>query len=264
MLAANYERVCGNKGYSFDVYQANIRAYEGRNRKFDIHVGSGNAWDYKADRIGYENCDYISNEIKWSFWPDTMKSLNAARVPSKSIVEQAQKHTRNNHENKNAQTEDLVLELHVPCRDPIDLLLSMANHEGSKVERVLFNCTGVETNDKLLEQEVERAYFDMNRFHARWIGADGKPQASNSIRLKCFPAIPIDPYIDYMGRFLQKRRIPSRYHNHSTNKKRDKSKECVQSLPTNIQNKIREILIKNHLYMNFCDACIGTNDQLQY
>ena len=164
-------------------------------------------------------------------------------MPTRSVVTTPQKR--------------LVLELHVPCRDPIDHLMSMANHYGSKKERVVFNCTGVESDDKLLEREVERAYFDFERFSPSFMKKAGE------VRLKCFRAIPVKPYIDYMGRFLQTRRISSEYYHIETNDKRDKSKECVYKLPANVQQKIRKILVKNHHYMKFCSTCIGSKMQLQ-
>jgi len=253
LMAARYERVCGNKGYTFDAYQANIRAFEAGKENFQ-EKGSGKAWDYKPGVLGYENCDYISNEIKWNFWHGTLQTLNTALEPFESIADQA-----NPPKKKAAYKEDapppLTMELHVPCRDPIDHMLSMANHEGTIIKRVIFNCTGVETDDALLEREVDRAYFDLNRFNANL--------DSKNIKLKCFQSIPVEPYIEYMDQFLQTRRIPSEYYHHKTNDKRDKSKECVRNLPEKVKQKIRGILMKNHPYMKFCNECMGSKKQIQ-
>lgn len=264
LMAAKYERVCGNKGYTFDAYQANIRAFREGTAQKDIHKGSGGAWSYQPNKIGYENCDYISNEIRADFWSNTSRALNVALEPSGSIAEQALKHDDERSGGKNTRrpknNDDLVFELHVPCRDPIDHLLSMANHEGTIIKCVVFNCTGVETDDKLLEREVERAYFDMGRFGRNW--PTTYRNNKDGIRIRCFQSIPVEAYIDYMDNFLQKRRIPSAYYPHETNDKRDKSKECVRNLPEGVKDKIRGILRKNHPYMKFCKTCMGTEQQL--
>jgi len=266
LMAAKYERVCGNKGYSHDAYQANIRAFEAGKEKF-TEKGSGNAWNYISKNIGFEDCDYISEERSWDFWPNIIKILTSASTPSASISEQTNKKQLGLQQQRQQQQQsdgdnnnNLILELHVPCRDPIDHLMSMANYEGRVVKRVVFDCTGVETNDTLLETEIERAYFDMNRFNSQLVSQ----QKKNNIRLKCFQSIPVKPYIEYMDRFLQSRRIESEYYHHSTNDKRDKAKECVWNLPLEVRNKIRTILMKNHPYMKFCNRCMGTKHQLQF
>ena len=62
--------------------------------------------------IGYENCNYISQESVWNFWPKLIKDLN-------------QKNKNNNNYNNNNSTL-LTLELHVPCREQLQhLMLSL-------------------------------------------------------------------------------------------------------------------------------------------
>ena len=57
-LSLDFERVCGNKGYSFDSYR----------RK-----GLGHSWD-EFKKWGWEDCDYLSwetgwgGELTWEFW----------------------------------------------------------------------------------------------------------------------------------------------------------------------------------------------------
>ena len=206
---------------------------------------------------------YISQERTWDFWPNIIKRLASASTPSASLSEQTKKQQqglRQQRQQQQKSDDSLILELHIPCRDPIDHLMSMANFDGRVVKRVVFDCTGVETNDTLLETEIEKAYFDMDRFNKQLVSQRKK----NNLRLKCFQSIPVKPYIDYMDRFLQSRRIESEYYPHSTNDKRDKAKECVWNLPLEVQNKIRTILMKNHPYMNFCNKCMGTKHQLQF
>ena len=58
LMAAKYERVCGNKGYSHDAYQANIRAFEEGKERSTGKGSSGNAWNYNSKNLGFEDCDY--------------------------------------------------------------------------------------------------------------------------------------------------------------------------------------------------------------
>jgi hypothetical protein len=68
MLALNYERVCGHKGYSHSYvnYQKNCR--------FDDPALMKNLWGEGRvdpavmDKIGYEDFDYISQESSWVSW----------------------------------------------------------------------------------------------------------------------------------------------------------------------------------------------------
>ena len=68
-IAANkFEKVCGHKGYSYDAFLDNVNAAkyaasggiphpDGRSR---VHVTT-------MDEIGYEDCDWISNEIEYKW-----------------------------------------------------------------------------------------------------------------------------------------------------------------------------------------------------
>ena len=102
IFANTFERVCGQKGYSYDAFQDNERAKmkvekgqhirsEGRSRVF-LPI---------KQEIGFEDCDYISAETSWSFWRDTFG---------------------------NGRFHGLKMELHVPCRDRLDHLMSQCNH----------------------------------------------------------------------------------------------------------------------------------------
>ena len=100
-LSSHFERVCGNKGYSYDQYQFNQRK-EMNNTTTHVHKYmrnyEGGAKRVAMSEIGYEDCDYVSMEIGWRKWLD----LPAAIMP---------------------------LELHVPCRTPlVDHLMSQCNH----------------------------------------------------------------------------------------------------------------------------------------
>lgn len=111
MLALQYERVCGNKGYSFNAYQANNKNTRGEtNQKYMVD------W-------GFEDCDYISVETGYSVW----RNWGSFWIPMTEYF-----HSLN-----------MTMELHVPCRDPLEHLMSMCN-----MKRRSFDC---ETSD--LEHE---------------------------------------------------------------------------------------------------------------
>lgn len=247
-LAAKYERVCGNKGYSYNAYAANVRAFEAA-KKVDWNKGSGGAWVYNEKEIGFEDCDYISKEAGAGFWDLLNRKLNKE-------YKEAQE------EDGVENTKNLIMELHIPCRDPIDHLLSMANHKANVIKQVIYNCSGFESNDTLLEQEVERGYFDMGRFHKDWLSMNATQVNKDNVRVRCFNSIPVEPYMTYMDTLLQKRRIPGKYYPHATNPTRNKTNECVLDLPEETKEKIRNILIRKHYYMKFCDQCMGTEQEL--
>jgi len=253
-LAAKYERVCGNKGYSYNAYAANTRAFQ-EAKKFDsnkgsLDKGSGGAWVYNEDEIGFEDCDYISRESSAS------RSWN-------SINQQLNNKYQNFQKEKGIEnTTNIIMELHIPCRDPIDHLLSMANHKARSIKQVIYDCIGFESNDTLLEQEVERGYFDMGRFSKDWLYMNAAQVNKDNIRIRCFNTIPVESYMAYMDPLLQKRRIPANYYPHATNPTRNKTNECVLDLPEETKDKIRMIMNKNHPYMKFCNRCMGTEQEL--
>ena len=93
IFANKFERVCGHKGYSYDAYNDNERAKRGNIKKYRVKPKQMN-------EIGYENCDYVSNEINWEFWINTFDD---------------------------GKFHGIQMELHVPCRERIDHLMSQCN-----------------------------------------------------------------------------------------------------------------------------------------
>lgn len=124
-LSVLFERVCGHRGYSYDAHQANERSHK-QGDEVNAQQNDSIAKVFKGfsrvrvplkirEEIGFEDCDWISNALTrtvenprsdWRFW---------GRFNSW----------------------DLPVELHVPCRDPVDHLLSQCNHRGVK-----FTCSG--------------------------------------------------------------------------------------------------------------------------
>ena len=140
-LASNFERVCGHKGYSYDAYQVNKRqnasSYNGTTVtdgfwKLNPGYTRGRVHPTMMSEIGYEDCDYISHETSWTFWPTMFQKW------------------------------PFPIELHVPCREPLSHLMSMCNFK-----QVAFNCSG--DIDKEIEKclvEMDRFSTKLtNGFH---------------------------------------------------------------------------------------------------
>jgi len=229
-LANQFERVCGHKGYSYDFTSVNQRQASKQkgdktsNEYKDIYAVTYNRYSRQRvppsimEEIGYHNCDYISHETSWKFWG-----------------------------NKGTYIPDHTMELHVPCRDPIDHLLSQCNQR-----RREFNC------DTNIRNSVEHCLLRAavsDRFSKKLKTMEG-------ITLKCFNPVPIDDYIQYMSTRLQRKRIPPEPYVHvATNQDRNKSKECLWKSPA-LQEEVRTFLIENVEYYNFCDSCIGSKDDI--
>ena len=114
MLANKYHGVCGNKGYSFDYYQANLR---GKSKKRVGHVVDSVHKQYPGyDRTrvplqlmferGFEACQWVSLEHDASTWH---------------------------------KLGSLLTELHLPCRDPVDHFMSQMNHKGRRIDCATFD-----------------------------------------------------------------------------------------------------------------------------
>ncbi len=220
-LANNYERVCGNKGYSYDAYQRNerfIKDYVPHQIKKGKHQHYGS-----VKEIGFEDCDYISYENGHKFWS----------------------YFSNFH--------NMTMELHLPCRDPIDHLMSECNHRREKMERG-FECRQNMTDNEL-EQEMEKCYIFLNRF-------DDKLKNYENINLKCYNfQHQFTGYIDYISTKLQPRRLVSEYVKRETNLPRVKEEECIWK-DKELQQRVREHLVEHIPYYRFCDQCIGSEDDI--
>ena len=133
ILANKFNRVCGQKGNSYDAYMDNERW---KNKtKPETYVSlpySRSRVQFKImNEVGYDDCDYVSLEVAWENWSELFPNGSFHGVP---------------------------VELHVPCRDPIDHLMSQA--------RGKFLCN--ETGKEFYRQIDRRLIFikDPNqRFH---------------------------------------------------------------------------------------------------
>ena len=68
LLASKYERVCGNKGYSYDFFAVN-KLNLANNHQYDRKKTKtrGNISFEEMAEIGYEDCDYISGKLSERF-----------------------------------------------------------------------------------------------------------------------------------------------------------------------------------------------------
>ncbi len=213
--------------YSYDAFQFNERIREKANTTgvtIDVNNGGpdiiseqiegknrGRVPLYIMFEVGFEDCDYISLESDWSVW-----SRIALAAP---------------------------LELHVPCRDPLDHLMSQCNHR-----RIDFDC---ETTN--LRHQVQKCFVKPTRFHANLT-------LEHEMSLRCFNPTPIEPYLEYMDQFLERKRIETSYYHRDSNTPRKKDKECIWQHPE-IKERVLEILYESDYY-RWCNNCIGSENEL--
>lgn len=231
-LANHFERVCGDKGYSYDAYQTNLRFREKAEEEGGVLVTTlmndsvsklfpkGRVYnrglpphDWMKE-IGFEDCDYVALEAQ---------AVNWKRFAGWG------------------------LELHVPCRDPLSHLMSNCNFR-----ELEFVC-----DEDRIEQEVNKC---LNRWTAKRF--DPLIFEIPNTTVKCFDPIPIDPYIDYMGTILQRKRIESDYFHRASNKPRHKEQECLWNQSDDFKERVKQAMMKQYPYYEFCDKCMGSTDEL--
>ena len=234
VLSLKFERVCGHKGYSYDATQTNERWKNWKNNRSGANLHRYQANDaysqldsqYSRARvpfevmteIGFDDCDYISLE-------ETAMSWFERELPP------------------------IPIELHVPCRNPIDHLLSMCNFYGRE-----FSCLSM--SNESIDRQIESCNVFLDRFD---YNLSQLPRAS----LRCFKPIPIEPYVEYMSRFLQRKRFEATLSHRDTNNPRIKSNECLWHNAT-LMNHVKERMKLRYQYYDFCESCIGSSSELLF
>ena len=195
----HYERVCGNKGYSYDAHQTNLwfqtsgSHWIGRG-KYNVHdiysrqhpkSNWGKVLFSSMKEIGFEDCDYVVMETAHIQWDRIFRNWYRP------------------------------LELHVPCRDPIDHLMSMCNAKFKT-----YNCSA--KSDGEIDAAIRGCeVFVSARFSSRLTNV-------TNIHLKCFRApLKINEYIHYMGKILERKSFEIMYVHRDANQKRKKENECI-------------------------------------
>jgi hypothetical protein len=223
-LASHFERVCGHKGYSYDAYEFNKR----------VKASGENA------TLEHTSMDLISIQYK---------DFNRGRVPLPVMEEIGFEDCdyislKAPWETWNKFKEWPSLELHVPCRDPLSHLMSQCKHKSRH-----FNCTAED-----LPYEISKCWVIAGRFSR----ALGKQKNTD---LKCFNPIPMEPYLEYMSKRLQRKRVESTYMHQDSNKPHDKDSECIWNEP-HVANQVRNILLDEYDYYTWCEECLGSQDDL--
>ncbi|KAL7465532.1 hypothetical protein ACHAXS_005848 [Conticribra weissflogii] len=234
LLASKYERVCGHKGYSYDFRNLNRRRKE---------YSSEHDGDTDILKTGFH--DLIAK---------VREDFNRGRVPLDIMKEVGFDDCDFiSLENRfdvwgDIQLDDWPLELHVPCREPLSHLMSFCNYM-----REDFSC---DSDDRdFLEGQIVPCVQYINRF-------DPSLAKIPNFSLKCFDPLPPERYVDYMGRFLQSKRIPTEYFHVDTNQPRSTKDECLWTAGEDFQRKVREILIEKYDFFRFCDECMSTENEL--
>ncbi|KAL7490501.1 hypothetical protein ACHAWT_000080 [Skeletonema menzelii] len=230
IIANKFDNVCGHKGYSFDAYNDNEKAKASNG---PVVLSGGNLWSRSRvkpsvmEDIGYENCDYVSHELNWSFWTDHFG---------------------------NGKFHGVKMELHVPCRNRIEHLMSMCNYEepGGKFTKSKIACDA--QTDEELFNSVKKCFLYLDRYgHAMLKQFD----------VKCFSFHnQFSNYVDHMSTILSHRRFESSpYVKRETNDVRNKDDECIWSNPE-VMEKVDKFLLDTVPYYQFCDSCMGSEQEI--
>jgi len=220
LLASRYERVCGHKGYSYDFYQASHRMGSRNDSVAMLRSGFHRErvpWTMMLE-IGFEDCDYVSQEDDWSFW------LRFRDWPE-------------------------PLELHVPCREPIDHLMSQCSFAGRH-----FDCANASRGPASLRYEVDQCKLYWGRFTRRLLHL-------NNTRTKCFDfRDQFTGYLAHMDTLLQRKRIPATHYQWAARPPRDRGGECIWGASRNLTNQITSYM-RRHDYYDFCHSCLRRADK---
>ena len=222
ILANTFERVCGHKGYSYDAFQDNERAKRKVKKGQRIRPeGRSRVKPPIMYEIGFEECDYISAERPWTFWRDRFG---------------------------NGKFHGFKMELHVPCRDRLDHLMSQCNYRHQKIA-----CDA--KTDAELFKSVRKCYPYLQERYAHHL--------QKHFDVKCYDfKKQFTNYTEHMSGILQKRRFQSTpYVKRETNAPRNRTKECIWGNAT-VLEKVEKYLLETVPYYQFCDKCIGSENEI--
>ena len=222
IMANRFERVCGHKGYSYDAFQDNEQAKRKEKEGKEIHPeGRSRVFPNTMKEIGFEDCDYISQEDNWQFWTNTFG---------------------------NGTFHGMKMELHVPCRNRLDHLMSQCNYRGKNI------ACDAKTDEELFKSVKECFVFLLDRYdHALLKHFD----------VRCFDfKKQFNNYTSYMSGILQKRRFQSTpYVKRDTNRPRNKANECIWENRA-VLEKIDKYLLETVPYYQFCNDCMGSENEI--
>ena len=221
IFSNKYERICSNKGNSQDAYRFNELMKE-------RHLGGRErfgAMKYILRELGFEDCDYISlehNSNDWiSLFPD-------------------------------GKFHNVTVQLHVPCRDPLDHLMSQCNYHKN-----ILKCDA--SSDDEFYESIRNCMMMAE-------GSRMSNRYSHKLKvfdLKCFDfKKQFTAYSKHMSSFLQKRRFESGpFIKRETNLPRNKENECLWKRP-DLMKKAQRYLLENYEYYQFCKDCLGSKNDI--
>ena len=215
LLANNYHFVCGHKGYSFDYYQANARAAK-TNQSSPGHVRDSIHAQFDGfDRTkvpfsimeerGFESCKWVSIEGHMALW-------------------------------HHFDTWPEPVELHLPCRDPLEHFMSQVNYR-----RDTINC------ETFRLENTHRYLVGMNRFAV----ADIPRNAT----LRCVHfSKQFSEYVTTIALPPKSVAMRSKLHALRTNRPRNRAAECIWQNRT-LQRTLVAHLVQNYEYYQYCSTC---------
>ena len=147
------------------------------------------------------------------------------------------------------------MELHVPCRDPIDHLMSQCNYAE--------NSRKFKKQDLACDAATDEEFFASVRSCFVYLGVRYNQDLEKHFDVKCYAyKNQFTGYVDYLSENLVKRRFEAgEYVRRETNDPRDKESECIWKRP-DLLEKTRKYLLEHVDYYRFCDKCLGTEDEI--
>jgi len=235
ILANGFQRVCGGKGNSDTYYQINEfakRETEENNttsisrQLIGLYMTKHNLATKSTD------CDYVSEEMPWKRWNRMLKKKENKGKP---------------------------VEMHVPCRDPVDHAMSQCNHgwghkkpeDGRRALRAA-NCDTDQL--EVFFNSIDKCIIGENRFDMGLI---------DIFDVKCYDVNQqFTTYHQYMSGRLEHRQIQSLpYIRQDTNSARNKEDECIWKRP-DLVKKAEEHLVEKYDYYRFCQACMDSENDI--
>jgi len=231
IVARRYYGVCGHKGYTF------AQKYED-----ETHPNTDSAHPgYGLDRVhparmskwGWHNCALITHETSWqhlgniandTVWYMDGPNISSARIPQTKLL--------------------------VPCRDPVDHMLSQCNHRRLNFTNLTIkfgNCSSV----------IDRCKVQWNRYDHRLISYFDK--------VVLFEYDDFNSVIQYLDESLPKRVFDlddSANGFFRTNK--DRSRENEIFTPQCPEEELRQTLLQAWSYYRLCDAFLGATAWNEY
>ena len=232
LFANVFERVCGNKGYSFESYRENEVAKRLGNgypvERFNEHWSDDDRpLSFSGEQgapfsFGLEDCDYVANEVNYKFWIQNFGNASFHGVP---------------------------MELHVPCRDRIDHVMSQCNYRSYSLDCAI-------TSDEDFFRTIEENCFTF--VHQRY-----QHELKDHFDVKCFDVKKqFTTYAGHMSQHLERKRFQSvPFIPRLSNRPRNRTKECIWSRP-DLREKLEKYLSENVPYYQFCEDCMGTDNDL--